>query len=112
MTESGRSHRNTASAGPDQTARHLYLLLQRSIIAWGLIARVEADDGAVIRITGLGRVITISRAPAGLPFRWRVACDGRTRFAASVVGVLRLVRRTLDPGHRGGRARAVRTSRD
>jgi len=39
------------------------------------------------------------RAPSELPFRWTVAVNGRQRTAASVNGVLRIVRQALAPGY-------------
>ena len=42
-------------------------------------------------------------------FRWMVAIDGRKRAAISIVGVLRQVRDTLDPGYAANRVRVTLT---
>jgi hypothetical protein len=43
--------------------------------------------------------LLIARAPAGMPFRWVVTKAERKRTAASVNGVLRIVRQALAPAY-------------
>jgi hypothetical protein len=56
-----------------------------------------ADDGSIL--------IGISRAPAGMPFRWVVETGNRKRTAASVTGVLRIVRQALAPDYQPAKLR-------
>ena len=102
-------------AGPDLEAR-LSTLLERSMIAWGLLARVRLEAGGVITVLAPGREVRVTRAPAGSPFRWMVSVDARKRPAVSVLAVLRQVRQALDPGYTKNRVRiapmAVSVPRD
>ena len=90
----------------ERTQVALERLLRESAAAWGLIARVTRDDAGTLRVAGLGHDILIRPAARDLPFRWIVSLNGRERPAVSVVAVLRMVRRTLDPTYRGARALA------
>ena len=79
----------------------LSVLLRTSITMWSLDDTVQlaalADE---IKIqSGSGMVLRVVRAPGEMPFRWVVTIDGRKRTAASVVGVLRIVRQSLAPGY-------------
>lgn len=63
---------------------------------------------AICTIRIEGGDIHITRAPPELPFRWLVRmATGRERPASSVTGLLRVLRSTLDPSWRPGRARVV-----
>lgn len=82
----------------------LHVLLERSLLAWRLIGRARrVTEGT--EIVALGRAVTVTRAPAGIPFRWMVTVDGRSRPAVSVIAVLRQVRHALDPGYASSRVR-------
>ena len=73
-------------------------LLQTSLAQWQLAGDVECDGGA-ITLTHSDSLLSIGKAPDGMPFRWVVDVGGRRRTAASVNGVLRIVRQTLAPGY-------------
>ncbi|MFT5511562.1 MAG: hypothetical protein ACI89J_004665 [Hyphomicrobiaceae bacterium] len=71
-------------------------LLDASLAGWQLTGDVrEANEGISLRCNGTD--ISIERAPRGMPFRWVLMIEGRKRTAASVGGVLRIVRQTLAP---------------
>ncbi len=82
----------------DQMMTALQQLLQTSLTQWQLDPAVEAAADA-IKVSKETTTLTISRAPNGMPFRWVVDRNGRRRTAASVNGVLRIVRQTLAPGY-------------
>ena len=80
-------------------------LIQESLAQWGCgeVSEVSRGTDGVLMLTSGQHVITVERAPEGLPFRWIVHVDQRRRAAASIVGVLRMIRQTLSidyaPGH-------------
>jgi hypothetical protein len=78
----------------------LQRLLEASIMAWHLDAQMVIEDGdGAIELRSAQTVLRITPAPAEMPFRWTVMINGRRRTAASVNGVLRMVRQTLSPGY-------------
>jgi len=80
-------------------------LLAQSLTAWRVAGRVEcASDGALVISEGR-KDIRIDPAPPHVMFRWMVTVNGRKRGAVSLVGVLRQVRETLDPGYTANRVR-------
>ncbi len=68
---------------------------------------VRVDGTEVIRLNGdISHVaIGIRRAPPSMPVRWVVEVGGRTRTAASVVGVLRIVRQAVAADYQPARLR-------
>lgn len=78
-------------------ADKLHDLLAASLPAWRVEGQVSRDANGGIAIAARNQAIRITAAPAGTPFRWMVSTSGRTRGAASVVGVLRAVRSAIDP---------------
>jgi len=66
--------------------------------------RRDADGGAVV-LTAAGRELRVTRAGSGVPFRWMVGKGERMRGVTSIVGLLRTVRATVDPGYRPARLR-------
>ena len=75
-------------------------LLRASVATWSLSDDpLPRSSGDQIQLSGANAVIKVSRAAEGMPFRWVVEVGGRKRTAASVVGVLRIVRQTLAPGY-------------
>ncbi len=84
-------------------------LLEESLAAWQCPAdlSVRADGTEVIRLHGdVPQVrVNIRRAPPSMPFRWVVEVGGRKRTAASVVGVLRIVRQAVAADYRPARLR-------
>ena len=86
----------------------LVALLRESLIAWGIEGAVEAEatePGGAVVVTAGPHTLRVTRADAGLPFRWMVAYAGRTRAVTSVAGVLRTVRAVLQPDFSGVRLR-------
>ncbi|MGI9479559.1 MAG: hypothetical protein ACR2PI_22845 [Hyphomicrobiaceae bacterium] len=73
-------------------------LLRASLAQWQLHGDVQGDDDTITLGHG-DSTLSIGRAPDGMPFRWVVQVDSRRRTAASVNGVLRIVRQTLAPGY-------------
>ena len=80
-------------------------LLAQSLLAWGLIGRVQAENDDAIVVACNTTRIRIEPSPAGLPFRWMVTINGRKRGAISLVAVLRQVRTALDSGYAMTRVR-------
>jgi hypothetical protein len=80
-------------------------LLRQSLRAWRVTGDVtHATDGALLVAAG-ERCLRISRAPAGVPFRWMVTEGERTRGVLSIAGLLRTLRAAVDPGYRSVRLR-------
>lgn len=91
---------------PNATSLDPFLrLLEQSLVNWRLIGRVKIELRSVIVVEGLGRQIRITRSDPGLPFRWMITTDGRTRPALSIITVLRQVRGALDPSFKPVRVR-------
>jgi hypothetical protein len=82
-------------------------LLTQSLLAWHACGEVrDAGAGAILVSSERGEIL-VKPAPAGLPFRWLVAIDGRERPAISAVAVLRQVREALGPGYATRRVRVA-----
>ena len=79
---------------------YVVALLQESLPAWGLGGAVcrSADGGLEVRAATAH--LHITRAPAGLPFRWLVGLGDRKRAVSGVPGLLRTVRASIDPSYR------------
>ena len=91
------------------TDEKLLALLRTSLALWKVDATIATrdDDSLLLTLDDDSRV-SVGRAPAGIPFRWMVTTPaGRDRPASSVAGLLRVLRSTLDPSWRPGRARVV-----
>ncbi|MGE0699191.1 MAG: hypothetical protein AB7O57_08870 [Hyphomicrobiaceae bacterium] len=83
-------------------------LVRASLALWRVDATLAlAVDGSLTITAHELPVIVVSRAPPAIPFRWLISRGGRDRPASSVAGLLRVLRSTLDPSWRGGRARVV-----
>jgi hypothetical protein len=95
---------NVTHASPDLETR-LSTLLERSMTAWGLLAKVTLDEAGVIAILSPGHDVKVARAAPGAPFRWMVSVNARKRPAVSILAVLRQVRQALDPGYATSRVR-------
>ncbi len=76
-------------------------LIGLSVEMWAGTAQaaVRLDDSGTITLASDAHHVTVERAPEDMPFRWVVTCDGRKRTAASVTGVLRVVRQHITPGY-------------
>jgi hypothetical protein len=80
-------------------------MLRQSLAAWRVDGVVTLDAGGTLVLAAAGRELRVMRAEAGVPFRWRLAENGRSRAITSVAGLLRAVRAVVDPGHRPARVR-------
>jgi hypothetical protein len=80
-------------------------LLSESLLAWGFTGSVRREPDGVILMTADFRRIRIEASPAGLPFRWIVVVNDRSRGAVSLAAVLRQIRAALDPGYPASRVR-------
>jgi hypothetical protein len=98
---SRRDHRRAVAVMPD-TVGLVHRLLSASLVAWKVAGRVERDAGRLTLSAGEHTLPIERGAP---PFRWRVTLDGRERGVTSIAGLLRLVRRVVDPDHQGSRLR-------
>ena len=85
----------------------LHVLLERSMVTWGVLARVHRGEDGALHVTGLGKAGSIARAAESAPFRWLVTIDGRRRPAVSINAVLRQVRIAFDPGYDMSRVRVA-----
>ena len=87
----------------------LLSLIRTSLALWRIGATIErSEDGSVLITLDDGSAVRVGRAPVGIPFRWMVNTSaGRERPASSVTGLLRVLRSSLDPEWRPGRARVV-----
>jgi hypothetical protein len=96
------------SAGSrEQTDKAVLALLRTSLAVWGADANVEIAPDAVAVVHTGELTLRIARAPSTIPFRWVVRYGMRERPAASVNGLLRIVREVVEPGWHPGRARVV-----
>ena len=76
-------------------------LLEASIDCWALEAGIDqssVDEHIHIEADGPAP-LKMYRSPGNMPFRWSVEISERKRTAASINGVLRIVRQTLAPGY-------------
>jgi hypothetical protein len=73
-------------------------LLEVSLSAWHVEGRVQRTGDRLTIVTEVA-VIAIVRAPSGTPFRWMLTQAGRERVVTSVTGLLRLVRRVVQPDY-------------
>jgi len=80
----------------------VYRLLTASLGAWQVDGRVERDNDR-LTLTASGETLLIARGAP--PFRWTVTLAGRERGVTSIAGLLRTVRRVVDPEHQGSRLR-------
>jgi hypothetical protein len=72
-------------------------LLIASLDAWRVEGRVQSEADDTITVITPDVVLRIETAPSDMPFRWIVSSNDRQQVAASVAGVLRVIRRRLDP---------------
>lgn len=77
----------------------LVRLLKESLKQWQLAGNVRQEPADAITLNSGNIEISIVRATAPMPFRWVLSIGGRKRTAASVGGVIRIVRQTLAPGY-------------
>ena len=79
---------------------YVVALVQQSLPAWGVAGEVSRSADGGLEVRAATAQLRISRAPAGLPFRWLVEVGDRRRPVSGVPGLLRAVRVGLDPSFR------------
>ena len=84
------------------TVALVHRLLAASLAAWQVAGRVERDADRIALTAGEATLLVARGAP---PFRWTITMAGRERGVTSIAGLLRLVRRVVDPDHQGSRLR-------
>jgi hypothetical protein len=84
------------------TVELVHRLLAASLAAWQIAGRVERD-GDRITLTAADQTLLIARGAP--PFRWTVTLAGRERGVTSISGLLRTVRRVVDPDYQISRLR-------
>src|SRR5262249_54435146 len=92
----------TQFSSETDTVALVHRLLAASLAAWHVAGRVER---AADRITLTAGDETFLVARGTPPFRWTVTLAGRTRGVTSMAGLLRTVRRVVDPDHQASRLR-------
>jgi len=78
-------------------------LLVAGLRAWRVDGSVTRAPDGTLELTARGATLRVSRA--SLPFRWMVTFGVRSRGVTSVAGLLRTVRRVVDPDHQSNRLR-------
>ena len=84
------------------TVELVHRLLAASLTAWHVDGRVEREADRITLVAG-GQTLLVARGAP--PFRWMVTLAGRERGVTSIAGLLRLVRRAIDPDHQASRLR-------
>jgi hypothetical protein len=87
---------------PAETVARVHRLLAASLAAWKVSGRVERDGDHITLTAGEHTLLVARGAP---PFRWTVTVAGRARGGTSIAGLLRTVRRVVDPDHQASRLR-------
>jgi len=80
----------------------VHRLLTESLAAWQVTGRVQRDADRITLTAGTQTLLIARGAP---PFRWTVTLAGRERGVTSIAGLLRMVRRVIDPDHQTSRLR-------
>jgi hypothetical protein len=86
----------------EDTVELVHRLLAASLAAWNVAGRVERDGDRLTLTSGEHTLLIARGAP---PFRWTVSLAGRERGVTSIAGLLRAVRRVIDPDHEASRLR-------
>jgi hypothetical protein len=84
------------------TVELVHRLLTASLVAWRVDGRVEREADRFTVTTENETLLVARGAP---PFRWTVTLADRTRGVTSIAGLLRTVRRVVDPDHQPSRLR-------
>jgi hypothetical protein len=80
----------------------VHRLLTASLTAWQVTGRVQRDADRITLTAGAQTLLVTHGTP---PFRWTVTVAGRDRGVTSIAGLLRLVRRVVNPDHQTSRLR-------
>jgi hypothetical protein len=91
-----------SSSATADTVELVHRLLAASLDAWHVDGQVERDSDRITLTAGAHTLLVARGAP---PFRWTVTLAGRERGATSIAGLLRTVRRVVDPDHQASRLR-------
>jgi hypothetical protein len=96
-----------SSSETADTVELVHRLLAASLAAWHVDGRVgrEADR---LTVTAGNETFLIARGAP--PFRWTVTLAGRVRGVTSIAGLLRTVRRVVDPDHQPSQLRIAPSS--
>ena len=94
--------RTSAVTADTDTFALAHRLLAASLDAWRVDGQVGRDADC-ITLTAGGHTLLIARGAP--PFRWTVTLAGRERGVTSIAGLLRTVRRVVDPDHQASRLR-------
>jgi hypothetical protein len=92
----------TGSGNQEGTLGLVHRLLAASLTAWHVAGRVEREADRITLTAGDETLLVARAAP---PFRWTVTLAGRDRGVTSIAGLLRTVRRVVDPDHPTSRLR-------
>jgi hypothetical protein len=84
------------------TVELIHRLLAASLAAWKVAGRVERAGDRITLTAGEHTLLVARGAP---PFRWTVTLAGRERGVTSIAGLLRTLRRVVDPDHQASRLR-------
>jgi hypothetical protein len=84
------------------TLAPVHRLLAASLVAWKVTGGVEREHDRITLTAGDDVLLIARGAP---PFRWTVTMAGRERGVTSIAGLLRTVRRVVDPDHEPSRLR-------
>jgi hypothetical protein len=84
------------------TVALIHRLLAASLVAWRVDGRVEREADR-LTLTAGNEILLVARGSP--PFRWTVTLAGRARGVTSIAGLLRTVRRVVDPDHQANRLR-------
>ena len=90
------------SANTADTVGLVDRLLTASLLAWKVAGRVERDAERITLTAGDETLLVARGTP---PFRWSVTLAGRERGVTSIAGLLRTVRRVVDPDHQASQLR-------
>jgi hypothetical protein len=80
----------------------VHRLLTASLTAWQVTGYVQRDADRITLTTDAQTLLIARGAP---PFRWTVTVAGRDRGVTSIAGLLRMVRRVVNPDHQTSRLR-------
>ena len=80
----------------------VHRLLAASLTAWQVTGHVQRDADRITLTAGTQTLLIARGAP---PFRWTVTVAGRDRGVTSIAGLLRMVRRVVNPDHQTSRLR-------
>jgi hypothetical protein len=80
----------------------VHRLLAASLTAWQVTGQLQRDANRITLTAGAQTLLIARAAP---PFRWTVTVAGRDRGVTSIAGLLRMIRRVVNPDHQTSRLR-------